>query len=481
MLEAPARRRWLFAALSGMDMTVLTALWLLVSFWLGWSWSPWAVWGVLWGGFLLWAWVIEALGRWRVGLTLYRFVVALLILLSSLALVRVLFYTGLPWSNWAWVRETLFVAPFDWTPRPRLEVVLMLTNIGVALRAAAMSDRNLYDRFVLESFIRAWISFCALALGLELLGGPLLWTFMGALLFSGSVAVLIARVDTRATSVHTAGHSLAPRHWLALLGTQGMGAFLAWITAPLLEGALSWVLGLVGALLSALFALIIAAFLTLAQWLLPGLLGLFEGRPPLPPEATPVAPPQVVTPMPASPTPTPLPEGTLRTLEGLLKGGWGLLVLGALFVAVSFALQRVVRGRARAATDEGAERERVSLQAALRRLTQGMRDTLDAVRHFGLGRGLLDAVSVQNMYANVCRLAAARGVPRPAQQAPDAYLASLTALYPEAAAELKRLTLVYMRVHYGERIPTPEELEQARADYAHILEVDRQGTRQASP
>lgn len=473
MLFASARRRWLFVALSGMDMSVLTALWLLVSFWLGWSWSPWAVWGGLWGGFLLWTFFIEGLAHWRVSLTVYRLAVVAMVLVSSLALVRLLFYHGLPWSQWAWVRETLFVAPFDWSPRPRLELVLMFTNLSVALRAAALSDRNLYDRFVLESFLRAWLGFMVCAVGLEAMGGPSLWGMLGALLLSGSAAVLMARVETRTANVHTAGHSLAPRHWLALLGTQGIGVSLGWLVGPWLEGALWQGLALLAALMGALFALLIAAFLALVQWLLPGMLALLQGEGTAPPEVTPPAPPPfVVTPVPGATPPPPLPESALRTLEGVLRGGWLVLLVAFLFIVMSLTLQRVRRGRDRAIADEEGQRERVSMQAALARLARGMRDALEAVRHFGLGRALLDAVSVQNMYANVCRLAAARHVPRAPQQAPDRYLAQLVALYPEVEVELTRLTALYMRVHYGERPPSAEELAQARADYVRIVEAD---------
>ncbi len=356
MLERSLRRRWLYVALSGMDMTVLTALWLLVTFWIGWSWSPWGVWGVLWIGFLCWTVVIELLGRWRVSLTTYRLIVTVLIVLTSLALVRLLFYRGLPWSSWSWLRETLFVAPFDWRPRPRLELVVMVTNVLVALRAAAMSDRNLYDRFVLESFLRAWMGFSALAVMLELVGGPSLWPFMVVVVLAGSIATLLARVETRASSVHTAGHSLAPRHWLTLLGLQGAGVMGGWLSGPLLERALWQALALLGALLSALFALLIAAFLAVVQAVLPGLLAFFQGASSGGTEVKPPTPPPLATLGPLVPTPTPLPETIQRDVTWAFRSVWGLLLFLALFVAVSLALQRVLRGRARGLGEESGQR-----------------------------------------------------------------------------------------------------------------------------
>ncbi len=475
MAGATWRRRVLSSALGGLDMAVLTALWLLVTFWLGWSWSPWLVWLVLWLDFLFWTLVSAGLGRWPLSLTLYRALFTLLILVTALGAVRLLFYPGLPWSHWAWLRETLFVVPFDWTPQPRLELVLMVTHGLVALRAAAMSDRNLYDRFVLESFLRALVAFCFLAVILEATGGPLLWSFLFAPLFWGSLAVLLARVDSRAAGAHTAGHSLTPRHWLALLGTQGAGAVLSWLSAPLLTG-LTWrLLTLLGVLLSAGFALLVAAVLTLFQGVLPGLVALFQGRPLPMPETPPGPPPQAGTPAPGGPTPppAPLPEATLHTLQALLQWGGGLLLFLLLFGLVSLVLQRVNRGRDRALGSETERHEPFSLQAVLGRLREGMRDTLEAVRQFGLSRSLLDVISVQNMYANICRLAAARGVPRALNLSPDVYLEQLIALYPEVSEDLALITRLYLRAHYGEHAPTPEELEQARRAYGHVLDCDR--------
>ncbi len=81
---------------------------------------------------------------------------------------------------------------------------------------------------------------------------------------------------------------------------------------------------------------------------------------------------------------------------------------------------------------------------------------------------LLAATNVRNLYANVCRLAARRGAPRPLDVAPDSYLHTLRGLFPGADEALGRLTIAYMRVHYGD-IPTdPVELETLRADWESI-------------
>jgi hypothetical protein len=89
-------------------------------------------------------------------------------------------------------------------------------------------------------------------------------------------------------------------------------------------------------------------------------------------------------------------------------------------------------------------------------------------RRYGIGRSLLAAISVQNLYANITRLASKRGFPRPPATPPDRYLPTLEQAFPNSEAELARLTNAYMRVHYGEVPATDEEMQQLRDDYAHV-------------
>ncbi len=95
----------------------------------------------------------------------------------------------------------------------------------------------------------------------------------------------------------------------------------------------------------------------------------------------------------------------------------------------------------------------------------GLRAMAGLVRRYGLSRGLLAAISVQNMYANLCRLADRRGYGRRPAQAPDDYIPALAQAFPGCDEALGRITSAYMRVHYGDRPVTPEELAQVRGDY----------------
>lgn len=99
---------------------------------------------------------------------------------------------------------------------------------------------------------------------------------------------------------------------------------------------------------------------------------------------------------------------------------------------------------------------------------RGLRNLFGLARRFGLGRQLLAAISVQNLYANLTRLARRRGYPRPPATPPDRYLPTLNRAFPGQEPALARLTDAYMRVHYGEAPATSHELAQLRADYEAI-------------
>jgi hypothetical protein len=103
-------------------------------------------------------------------------------------------------------------------------------------------------------------------------------------------------------------------------------------------------------------------------------------------------------------------------------------------------------------------------QDSLRRLKMLAR----LARRFGVSRGLLAAISVENLYANLCRLARQRGYPRRPAQPPDDYLALLVRAFGGHEAHLSRLTAAYMRVHYGEQPVSRSELARLRADYQRV-------------
>jgi hypothetical protein len=111
--------------------------------------------------------------------------------------------------------------------------------------------------------------------------------------------------------------------------------------------------------------------------------------------------------------------------------------------------------------------------ASVGRGVRWLRDVAGLVRRFGLGRQLLAAISVQNMYANLCRLARQRGYPRRPAQPPDDYLPILERAFAGQEEALARITVAYMRVHYGDQLISPAELAQLRQDYHQVRRAGR--------
>ncbi|MCU0523174.1 MAG: DUF4129 domain-containing protein, partial [Anaerolineae bacterium] len=93
---------------------------------------------------------------------------------------------------------------------------------------------------------------------------------------------------------------------------------------------------------------------------------------------------------------------------------------------------------------------------------------LELVRRTGVGQQLLAAISVQNIYANLSRLATARGYPREPHQAPDQYLPELVVAFRGYQDALERITDAYMRVHYGDHDIAKEDLRRIQEDYRAI-------------
>ena len=146
-------------------------------------------------------------------------------------------------------------------------------------------------------------------------------------------------------------------------------------------------------------------------------------------------------------------------------------VLLALLVLVGVLLLSVekVRARRRREEAEGQLEEEITLGGStLGRGWRWLRDRVGLVRRFGVGRELLAAISVQNMYANLCRMAGRRGYPRHPAHPPDRYLPRLVQAFGGQQEALARITSAYMRVHYGDRAVTVAELVQLRRDYENV-------------
>jgi hypothetical protein len=133
---------------------------------------------------------------------------------------------------------------------------------------------------------------------------------------------------------------------------------------------------------------------------------------------------------------------------------------------------RVKPGREEAEEESG---EEITLGGPmLGRGVRWLRDVAGLVRRFGLSRQLLAAISVQNIYANLCRLARQRGYPRRPSQPPDDYLPVLARAFAGQEEGLARITATYMQVHYGDQPVTAAELVRLRQDYQRVREAKKQ-------
>jgi hypothetical protein len=169
-----------------------------------------------------------------------------------------------------------------------------------------------------------------------------------------------------------------------------------------------------------------------------------------------------------------LPPSLTNTLGSILLV-LGILVASGLVIGLFLLYLDRVRHRGRARVEEEEEGgETLTMGAGL--LDRGARtlgNLAGLVRRFGVSRQLLAAVSVQNIYANLCRLARQRGYPRRPAQPPDAYLPSLTQAFTGHDEALERITAAYMRVHYGDRPVSMDELSALRADYRAVREEEK--------
>ena len=133
-----------------------------------------------------------------------------------------------------------------------------------------------------------------------------------------------------------------------------------------------------------------------------------------------------------------------------VRYGLVLLMIALIFGLIWLFFMRTSR-RNLQDEDEEVSAERVTMGGdLLGRGLDRLRNLVDLVRRYGLGSQLLAAISIQNIYANMSRLARRRGYPRHPSQPPDDYLTTLADAFPGRGEETERITAAYMRVEYGD-------------------------------
>lgn len=489
MLTANRRHRMLFVGLAGMDVAASLPYILALlarplpgapdvlpdglparlagAGWAGWLLAFLFFWAVL-LGYLLAA---DLLNRWGVESPRRDLLLAALVLATALLGAWLLLPGGLP----ARPPRDLLAALVAFGPGVRPALLLFAYHLFLWWRTAAMTSRDLGFFSVGVSF-RLGMLVALVGNGLlALRGGPpypgaaaaagLFWAFFAC----GLTAAALARMDDEALMAGDSTGALLP--WgrfgqllAAVAATLGAGALFAVVWSPGGFGrVLGWLEPVTGLLFRLLQLLLVALIwlMTPAMWLLERLLrGLRSGQ-------------EVQE---APPAAQPLAQNELADFAGFaLAWPWlrtGLIVAGVL-LALALIWLFFVRTQPQPRRDEPEEAapdEIAPTEAGDSTGRWRLGRLLGLVRRYGVGQRLLAAISVQNIYANVSRLAAQRGYARPPALSPDDYLPRLARAFPGEAARLERLTDAYLRVHYGDEPASAQELALLRADYAALRE-----------
>jgi hypothetical protein len=162
------------------------------------------------------------------------------------------------------------------------------------------------------------------------------------------------------------------------------------------------------------------------------------------------------------------------TGEGIVLRRTLQVVAGVLVLVVLVALSL---RRLRQRDEEGAREEVESVwdpalaRGALRELWGGVRDRWARVVSSMGGSSALMAQTVRRIYAQMAAQAGESGYPRVCFQTPYEYLVTLQRVFPEAGADLERITAAYVVVHYGEVFESRDELNQVQAAWQRVSEV----------
>jgi len=474
MLLTNRRVSLVFFCLAGMEVAWFTPFWLLVyrpaRASVGWAYL------LLLAALVAWTLVLELLSRTDLELGRYHLTALGLMAFTSLVLLGVALFWNHPSGDMRWLGPA-FNALF--VPQSGLPPALALVggNLFLWQRATVATSRDV-------TFFGVGVNF-RLGLLLLVVGGGifsyvsgqnltwLLWIYFTL----GLLAVAIARIHEKAGDSQSAGTPLSGRRLggllVAVAATVGGVALLSGgYTAQAIWRALS-----ITAPVWRLLRIVLVRVLIALEWLLEPILewllawlqrifaaGWIELAPQSPIVGAEEAQ-QMLT-----------QENPSRFLELLRQAGIVLAIGAGVVLGVAILLLYLDKTRRRTVREqaEEAEAEAVTFGSGiLGRGAQALRDMAGLVRRFGVSRQLLAAVSVQNIYANLCRLARRRGYGRRPAQPPDDYLPTLARAFSGQEEALARITAAYMRVHYGERPVTFAELAQLRADYHQVRRAER--------
>lgn len=93
----------------------------------------------------------------------------------------------------------------------------------------------------------------------------------------------------------------------------------------------------------------------------------------------------------------------------------------------------------------------------------------------------LPAEAVRRIYVRLLSLSRARGHPRPENRTPLEFLPEIEAVFPEADAEVGKITRAYLDVRYGEKVEKPDVVAAVEQDFQRILDRYAEKPDQSTP
>jgi hypothetical protein len=477
MILTNRRLRLLYLALAGMDMAVMLP-WLtsVTIFWAGngdfraarletlLTQSPLLIFILFWAIMQLYMLLADLLNNAEIQTPLRQIAILGVLAFTSLLAVRVLLYTEVALTDFTWLSESIF-AFVNLLGGIRGQILLIVTNYLLWWRVAGYTDRNLTFESISFSF--------RLGMLLAILGGTLFayWTGQSSaailyivLFFAfGLTAVALARIDQKSIGAANSTGSLLPwdrfaQLWGIIIGILGTSLAIATLYTPsFLRTVLGWF-----APVGWLFQWLLTQVTFLLFWLITPLLEWLSRRMQAIIAETP--PQELAT----QPPPEPIDLTEAVQQADFLRYCLGAIVIFIALVLILLLFARLTR-RQRQSDAEEVEPIEGSLQPG--RLNFGLdrlKDWFALLGRYGVGSQLLAAISVENMYANLSRLARRKGFPRRPAQGPESYLETLNQAFPAHEAELSAITLAYLRVRYAERPVTAQELETLRTAYASV-------------
>ncbi len=406
-------------------------------------------------------------------------IILALVVGTSLILVRTLIYPTASLTDRQWLANVTG-SLFNFTAGRRPDLIVLAINAFLWFRVAVNTDRDLTFFGVGLSF-RLGLIICvvgsAVLAGIETQAPSAPFVFFALFLTFGLTAVAIARIDEKAYTVDGSRGTLLPWSNVAqivlIAGViLGVGALAARVYSP---NNIRTFLGWFSPLWNLLYSILVGILYGVVWILAPLLEALIRFLQRLMADRDPqqIEPPSAGELISIDVAPGDINE--LLQRYTYVRYGLVILMIALIFGLIWLFFMRTSRRRLMDEAEEVSS-ERVTLGGdLLGRGLDRLRNLVDLVRRYGVGARLLAAISIQNIYANMSRLASRRGHPRPAAQPPDDYLPALADAFPGRNEEIERITSAYMRVEYGERTLEEDELSELRRDLQRLQETPDSG------